>query len=139
MIVLDDPIAHVKANRRMYFAEAPRLASGLVEEALVLGCQGVHVLAPGGRWIVMATVDWFQFSGTSARALFERIVPFAQAPPNGMWLEIVLTAFCNEVATWSQTDALAIRGAEASWTPTWQETRQAFPHMRRFVGFTAPR
>ncbi|WAS95897.1 hypothetical protein [Nannocystis punicea] len=136
--MLDDALAIIRARPNMYFRDAPQLASGLVDEALSLGCQHVHVLAPGERWIVMASTDWFQFSNTSVRALFERIVPFTQSPPNGMWLEVVLTAFCDEVATWTQTDALVVRGAEASWSPIWEDTRRSFPDMRRFVAFTSP-
>lgn len=134
-----DVLPHIRSNPNMYWTEATKLASGLVEEALLLGCADVRVTRLADLWIVMADEDWLKAADVAPELLFERIRPFTRGGPNSMWIEVVLTAYCSDVATWTPEAEQVIRGDRDTWTDIVGQTRARHATMRRYIAFTSPR
>ena len=133
-----DPIEHIRSHPDMYLwggsASPSDLASRLTADALLLGASRTLVVHTDQWWAVAADVDWLAGAVVSADALFGRIVPFPQAGVNSMRSEVLLTAFADDVVTWSEGDRpRRVKGAEADWTVVHAKIADA--SWRRVIAF----
>ncbi|MCG8914936.1 hypothetical protein L6E12_03920 [Actinokineospora sp. PR83] len=106
-----DPVNAIRARPGTYLPaggyDPVHLASSLVDEVLRRGISAVRVDL-GPQWcVVTAEADWL--AGLSGDP-FERIVPFPEAGPNGMYVETILVAFARGVATTSAAGSRVVVG-----------------------------
>lgn len=109
-----DPIAHVRARPEMYLpggvVDPKELARLLVRDALLLGANHARAMRATDWWLVLADRDWLGQAQGGARDLFSRVVPFPEVGPNAMRAEVLLTAFAEEVVTFTPDFAEVIKG-----------------------------
>jgi hypothetical protein len=106
-----DALSYVRSNPARFFRDGTyspvELASWLAREALLCGAAAVEIVQ-GGEWIVVHSAeDWL---GAVADQAFRGIVPFPQAGPNAMRVEVLATAFSAEVITKVDGKLRQIRG-----------------------------
>lgn len=136
MIITTDDISRIRKKRKMYFAPAHDLSSRMVGEALILGAKDVSITTAHGLWLIAADIDWLTNAASDPMDLFSRIVAFTPEP-NSMWTEVLLSAYCDSVITWSNSKTLLIKGEQEGFGPLIERALQRH-RVDRIVGFSTP-
>ena len=109
-----DPIQHIRAHPEMYLpggtVDPQALVRLLVRDARLLGAAGARGMRASDWWLVLASHDWLGDSRDDERSLFSNIVPFPQVGPNSMRSEVLLTAFADDVVTFTPDRADVLKG-----------------------------
>lgn len=113
---MNDALAWVRLHPERYFVDgmptAIELARSVWSDAIFCGSSEVvtHYERHSDIWVIAAQAHWLDTDAISAEELFTRIVPLAGAGPNSMRSEIVVNAFCNEVAAFDSSRYVFTKG-----------------------------
>src|SRR4051812_26770299 len=109
-----DPLAHVRQHPEMYLPDgqhdAQRIAARIESDAITLGAGRTLNAHRDDRWIVAADIDWLADLDVPAAEAFRRPLPFPQGGRNAFRAEVLLGAFADCVATWSEHGLQTIQG-----------------------------
>lgn len=137
--VLDDAISYIRSRKeqfiRVYPVHGYELASNLVSDALMVSKGRVTAFRNDKWWIVASDDDWL--AGQNAidvPGMFYRIIPLPQAGQNSMRSEVLLTAFAQDVITFSPEGVSKIKGSVPEDSPIWDLIRRS--DWKRIVAFT---
>lgn len=114
-LTVRDPIETVRAMESRFFRggsfDLHQLIALVVEEVLCCGAEDVEVWRSGGWWAIGSTYDWLVDDGADVAARsFERIQSYRQGGPNSMRSEVLVAAFCRDVATFATSGATIVKG-----------------------------
>lgn len=109
-----DLMNYLRDNRGRFFRSGEFDPVGMAEmlagEAIRAGSGNVHI-SRRDRWLLVdADLDWLS---EVENVVFDRVVPFPGAGPNGMFAEVLLAAFSDSVATASVEGVRVIKGVDA--------------------------
>lgn len=97
-----DPLSWLRGRPKFFFAGGTPndddLCAALVTDATAQGAR-CTVASWGNFWTVSSDADWLEHGQHSVRELFDRVVAAPQHGANSMRAEVLLHAFCADVAT----------------------------------------
>jgi hypothetical protein len=115
--VQDDALTWVVAHPERFFHSGQvneiELVQSVSADALLSGAQDLVVHHDGDIWVVASSANWLAVSGLSVQDLFVRVVPHPGAGPNSMRGEVLLNAFCAEVAAITSGSTMFVKGGGA--------------------------
>ncbi len=109
-----DPIAWVRNSKARFFPDGKFditiLLAYVVADVLELGRGECRIIRGDGWWFVLSDVDWLVHDKFSVRELFHRVVPAPAHGEHSLRAEVLLTAYANDVFTFSCGEESVITG-----------------------------